>query len=302
MINVMDPQAERDRQLRLVDATAARIMRSMHAEFNKVATSASRGFRRNLSAGAMEALAGHQERVTAILIKGLDPLIARFAADVMGGNGKKALLGIETKVEEGFGKNPNKTDENEELALLLLLLIGRFSESWNATYIDTTSTQIAETTNRQLTRNVALAVEEMDSLSESMTPNEAQARAATGLRTAILGTMISRADTIGNTSAHTTSQAAILGTAEELDNVSRGQIVNFKQWISRGDSRVRSTSKGDAFGHVQTNGQVKPLGQPFQVPRKNGTTEATMYPGDPSSSAGNSINCRCVMSLTTMPN
>lgn len=67
-----------------------------------------------------------------------------------------------------------------------------------------------------------------------------------------------------------------------LDDIRRSSA-NFKKWVSRRDSRVRST-------HVVAHGQVVPIDAPFIV----GGAEM-QYPGDPSGPRRETVNCRCVM-------
>ena len=64
------------------------------------------------------------------------------------------------------------------------------------------------------------------------------------------------------------------------------------EWLSTKDDRTRSYAAGDDFDHVEADGQVVEIGTPFIV-----SGEDLEYPGDPSASPGNSINCRC----TTIP-
>jgi uncharacterized protein with gpF-like domain len=54
-----------------------------------------------------------------------------------------------------------------------------------------------------------------------------------------------------------------------------------KEWVSRGDSRVRDA-------HRAADGQVVPMNMPFIV-----KGESLQYPGDPAGSASNIVNCRC---------
>ncbi len=74
-----------------------------------------------------------------------------------------------------------------------------------------------------------------------------------------------------------------------------GQLMAFadagldgRSWLSRRDGIVRTGE----FDHVEPDGQVQAVGDPFLV-----SGESLMYPGDPAGSAGNVINCRC----TQMP-
>lgn len=65
-----------------------------------------------------------------------------------------------------------------------------------------------------------------------------------------------------------------------------------KVWLAGEDMRTRRIPR-DAFDHLNSDGQVVGLNEPFLIPRKNGGFEALQYPGDPAGSAGNVINCRC---------
>lgn len=70
-----------------------------------------------------------------------------------------------------------------------------------------------------------------------------------------------------------------------------------KEWISAEDHRTRDFGQGDGvvdeFDHRSANGQIVDLDQPFRIASRNGAFEEIMFPGDPSGSAGNVINCRC---------
>lgn len=62
-----------------------------------------------------------------------------------------------------------------------------------------------------------------------------------------------------------------------------------KQWLATEDERTRPT-------HLAADGQVVPLDQPFTV-----GLEPLMYPGDPTGSDGEVINCRCTVIYTDDP-
>lgn len=57
----------------------------------------------------------------------------------------------------------------------------------------------------------------------------------------------------------------------------------YKRWVTMHDDRVRE-------GHALADGQEVPLGSPFVV-----DGEYLQYPGDPRGSAGNVVNCRCIV-------
>lgn len=58
-----------------------------------------------------------------------------------------------------------------------------------------------------------------------------------------------------------------------------------KVWVTRGDGKVRQS-------HIAANGQVRFLGEPFQVGHANLTS-----PRDPNGPIGETINCRCIMEV-----
>lgn len=63
-------------------------------------------------------------------------------------------------------------------------------------------------------------------------------------------------------------------------------------WLSMRDSRVRG--REEKSGHWAADGQIRPMGVPFQVRAGSGKPlEALKHPGDPSGSASNVVNCRC---------
>lgn len=57
----------------------------------------------------------------------------------------------------------------------------------------------------------------------------------------------------------------------------------YKQWVARHDAHTRPT-------HLAADGQVVPVGAPFQVGRGR-----LMHPADPSAPAEEYFNCRCIM-------
>lgn len=59
-----------------------------------------------------------------------------------------------------------------------------------------------------------------------------------------------------------------------------------KEWLDSDDTRVRPA-------HVDTDGQRRPLMQPFAVGRNGGPKFPAMYPLDPALPADLSIQCRC---------
>jgi hypothetical protein len=107
---------------------------------------------------------------------------------------------------------------------------------------------------------------------------------------AIFGVSRQRGALIARTETH---GAANYGA----DGAARATGLNLrKEWVSAEDARTRNS-------HRFANGQIVDMDQPFRInipldQRVIGGDEfeLMMIPGDPSASAGNVINCRCVIS------
>jgi Phage Mu protein F like protein len=98
----------------------------------------------------------------------------------------------------------------------------------------------------------------------------------------------SRARTIARTETHNAATYAMDETAGETESVTGVDIT--REWTTVEDDRVRGTNPKDEFSHVEADGQQRGVGEPFDV-----SGEELMRPGDPNGSAGNVINCRCVL-------
>lgn len=88
-----------------------------------------------------------------------------------------------------------------------------------------------------------------------------------------------------------TETTAAAGYASDSASSTSG-IVLEKVWVSATDSRTRVIPE-DQYDHLNLNGVRVDDGQPFKVAVRNGGFELLRFPGDPSASAGNTINCRC---------
>lgn len=93
----------------------------------------------------------------------------------------------------------------------------------------------------------------------------------------------SRARTIARTEVISASNGSASLAAAQLPP----DVVAGAEWISTADDRTRDD-------HVDADGQVVPVGTPFTV-----GGEQLAYPGDPSGSADNVINCRCTVAHLT---
>lgn len=92
---------------------------------------------------------------------------------------------------------------------------------------------------------------------------------------------VSRAMTIARTETHKAANVSQYTRAESAATDSGLDVVI--EWISTNDGRVRDS-------HKNANGQTRPMGKPFNV-----GGESMKYPSDPTASAENTINCRCVL-------
>lgn len=86
-----------------------------------------------------------------------------------------------------------------------------------------------------------------------------------------------RALTIGRTEAHGASQAVSLEVAKMTT------VALDKVWLTAVDERARDS-------HIAANGQHAHMDSAFTV-----GGESMLFPGDPTASAGEVINCRCVL-------
>lgn len=91
-----------------------------------------------------------------------------------------------------------------------------------------------------------------------------------------------REERIARTEAGRAWNTATLGAARDATG-SPAPIV--KQWLSRGDDRVR-------HDHAETNGQIRFLDEPFKV----GDVKMDA-PHDPTAPASQCVNCRCILAV-----
>ena len=127
---------------------------------------------------------------------------------------------------------------------------------------------ISETTKRQIVRQIR----------SGQRQGLSNAEIVAAIRASIPALALARAAVITRTEVHSAANFALMETAVETG------IITHKEWVAALDDRTRD----DEFSHVDANGQVVLLTEPFTV-----SGEALMYPGDSSGSAGNIINCRC---------
>jgi hypothetical protein len=143
--------------------------------------------------------------------------------------------------------------------------------------------QITETTRRQIVQIIerglkaGLSVDEIAKEITEAAPIVAETRAH----------IISRTET------HSAAMFA------SIESAKRSTLPLLKEWTSAEDGRTRDFGEGDGivdeFSHRAMDGVRVPFDDAFEVPTRAGGTERLMYPGDPSGSAANIINCRCAV-------
>jgi hypothetical protein len=149
------------------------------------------------------------------------------------------------------------------------------AQQWIQRYGAQKVTEITKTTAKQA-MNIINAV-----TAEAVASGLGQAEAGKLIQNAVRekGGTLSRARSrvIARTETHGASQAAVNLAAQSID------LPVKKEWISAGQpGRTRDD-------HLDADGQVRNINSPFIV-----GGEELMYPGDPSGSAEQVINCRCV--------
>lgn len=98
-----------------------------------------------------------------------------------------------------------------------------------------------------------------------------------------------RAIRIARTETHTAANEAV------NESVISTGYKHERLWVTARDERVRGLDPLDQFDHWDVNGQRRDMQTPFDV-----SGEKLDYPGDPAGSAGNIINCRCVLVFNTI--
>lgn len=141
--------------------------------------------------------------------------------------------------------------------------------------------KIAATTARQLTQIVVTG--QRNGLSNAQIMKQ--------LLNRIPRLAATRAKIIAETEVHSAAQFGLYNAALRSTKLLQ------KVWNTVEDDRVRDFRQGAGYSHRMCEGQKKALDIPFQIPHVSGTTEALRFPGDPEGSAGNIINCRCLMTF-----
>jgi uncharacterized protein with gpF-like domain len=181
-------------------------------------------------------------------------------------------MGGQPMIEDMKDCFPHLQTKQEEDSLFQRF-IEEFIEQFGAQKVQ----QILETTRRQI----------MEVIRDGQREGFGVEQIAKALRKAIPEFSAYRSRVIARTETHGSSQYGQMRTAMQ----STRPLV--KMWNSVEDARTRTIMDDDNYDHRIMDGERVAMEQPFMVPTIFGTREPIMYPGDPSGTAGNVINCRC---------
>jgi len=193
--------------------------------------------------------------------------------NIWGRAGRMMGQRIIEQVKSGYKHLETKQDEEG----LFQRILREFIEQFGAMRVQ----QITDATREAMERVIASGLKQGLSVEQI----------ATDLRANITEISRIRANVIARTETHSASQHASLQVAKT------SRLTLMKEWIPVEDGRTRDFGEGDGvidqFSHRAMQGQRVPVDQAYKVPKRNGTFENMMFPGDPNGSAGNVINCRC---------
>ncbi len=152
-------------------------------------------------------------------------------------------------------------------------LVWRYLEEFSALYMTRKIVSIETSMLNRVNQIVRMGVAEGQSIPEISKRITRASNKATRASAAV----------IARTEVHGAMNYA---STKTLMDVGAPDLVS--EWVAVEDERTRED-------HRQADGQQVSIGEPFDV-----GGERLMYPGDPSGSAGNVINCRCVR-IATLP-
>lgn len=199
-------------------------------------------------------LGEHKKRLAIILHAAYSRIIRDF--------GGKVLAEISA---DGTGKSYDQWVEEckEKVNAQYAALVKEFTKKWTAKRV----TSISTTTRNKLSRIIdkgtreGLGERELGGLIEERIGGDFGAR---------------RARTIARTETHAASQDAQFEVAQDSG------LSFVKEWVAVTDDRTRED-------HAEANGQQVAMHETFKV-----GDDELLYPGDPSGSPEEVINCRCV--------
>jgi uncharacterized protein with gpF-like domain len=103
------------------------------------------------------------------------------------------------------------------------------------------------------------------------------------------------------------NRAVVIARTETIKATNFGAVMGAKKsgfqteklWISSRDARTRRIPR-DTWGHLQMNGQIAQIDEPFKVPNRNGNHDSLQFPGDPKGVASDVIQCRCTVGFNVL--
>ena len=216
-------------------------------------------------ARAMRAIARGDQDAKLIHEKRMSDILTRLYKDAFKMFGRRLLNSI-VKHKGGHETKKDTVPETPQFDMA--------RQIWIRAQAALAVAQIAGTTEKQALEIIRRALNESveQGLSEIQTGRLIQARIgeAGGQLSRLRGRMIAR------TEAHSSSAVSTQMAAKST------RLPLKKEWIASGGERTRMT-------HFDANGQTVDIDQPFSV-----GADLLMQPGDPSGSAEEIINCRCV--------
>lgn len=178
-------------------------------------------------------------------------------------------------VFEGEFKSANRRETKDEQSVLRLAT--RYVENYGSVR----ATQVITTTEKQI----------QSLIFGGLSRGEAASIVYADVSEKILDIAKTRADIITRTESHSVNQFVSNTLASRLG------IPLKKTWntnITEGTRRFGLGDRQDQFNHLVMNGTTIAVSDMFSVPKKTGGVERLLFPGDPTGSAGNVINCNCV--------
>jgi len=217
-------------------------------------------------------------------LKNFFNVMAKGVGRAYGQYGSQIMLDLELRKQGDFLKSIFKVQYTVIGNAFKEYALGRFySKDFDADFdkqlsefIDENSavwvTEIDETTRKRIAKVID------NSYNDGLSTEET----GTAIRNMIIGMGVYRANLISRTETHRVASFANEAVAENMRIA--GTV---KEWVAIQDERTRIT-------HAFASGQTVPLEEQFIV-----GGEKLKFPGDPKGSAGNTINCRCVVVYTT---
>lgn len=194
---------------------------------------------------------------------------------------------FDNRISQTLPSDVQITDEEEDLITAALL-------TWLLIEAPNHAKLINATTQDNMLDAVRLAVN--DPLVRDLSGLEAQRTAAMIAGRQVERDLMGREGGILMTETQTPAETAkateaeiLAGQTPSIEGGSAQESEINKEWVSRGDARVRDS-------HISADGQIVPMNQPFNV-----GGESLQWPGDRTlgASLGNIVNCRCEANYNT---